>query len=197
MVSPEEINRYWIEEVGPEGWYAGGEALDAEITRRYGDALDAAAEGAFGLWLINAPGALAYLILTDQMSRNVHRGTARAFAMDRSALAVAKGAIDKGWDRQVQEPQRQFFYLPLEHSENLCDQDRAVRLIATRMEQDSGELLRHAKAHREIIRRFGRFPTRNEALGRTSSAAEVEWLAAGGYRLALEAVDADRQMAVA
>ena len=181
MVTAEEIIRFWIDETGPSGWYSGGEDLDSEIRRRFLAQWQEAREGACGLWLTNPVGTLAYIILTDQFPRNMFRNQADAFATDPQARAAAKIAIGRDWDLAVPVEPRQFFYLPLEHSENLIDQDRAVRLIHSRMgDQGAGTLL-HAKAHRAIIRKFGRFPFRNKALGRETSAAEQAWMDAGGY----------------
>ncbi|MFO6463828.1 DUF924 family protein [Jannaschia sp. KMU-145] len=176
---PEDVLTFWLKECGPDDWYKGGDELDATISERFRDAWDAAAAGQLNHWATSARGALALLILTDQFSRNMHRGSGRAFETDPLARSVAKGAIDRGHDLAIPEPERQFFYMPLEHSENLADQERAVRLIMTRM--DSPENLLHARAHREIIRRFGRFPFRNEALGRTTSPRERAFLDEGAY----------------
>lgn len=180
MSDPIEILDYWLGEVGPEGWYAGGEALDADIRDRFGDIWQAAAEGGLEHWVEGTVGTLAYLILCDQLARNMHRGTAQAFATDAQALAAAKLAVDQGWDLNAPEPERQFFYLPFEHSENPADQDRAVELLTERLPFDP-EMALHARAHRETIVQFGRFPFRNAALGRETTAAEAEFLAAGGY----------------
>lgn len=180
MATPEEILSFWLDEVGPEGWYKDDPALDAEIRARFADAWKGAMEGRFALWLTYPSGVLAYIILTDQMSRNMFRGTDQAFASDALARAAAKQAIHRGWDLKIDAPARVFFYMPLEHSETCGDQDRAVRLIKERMPADSTYLL-HAQVHREIIRQFGRFPFRNDALGRGSSAAEAAFMASGGY----------------
>lgn len=180
MVSADEVLAFWLDEVGPKGWYESNPELDAEISRRFGAAWEHAMDGGFGLWLTFPSSALAYIILTDQFPRNMFRGTGKAFASDINARAVAKAAIARDWDLQIDEPARQFFYLPLEHSENQCDQDRAVRLIKTRMSSGDSNML-HARAHREIIRKFGRFPFRNEALGRATTPAESKWLQAGAY----------------
>lgn len=180
MSDPIEILDYWLGEVGPEGWYAGGEALDADIRDRFGDIWQAAAEGGLEHWVEGTVGTLAYLILCDQLVRNMHRGTAQAFATDARALAAAKLAVDQGWDLNAPEPERQFFYMPFEHSENPADQDRAVELLAERLASDP-EMALHARAHRDIIAQFGRFPFRNAALGRENTPAEAEFLAAGGY----------------
>lgn len=181
MVTPDSILKYWLDEKGPEAWYAGGEALDAEIRERFSEAWEELMAGSFGLWLTYPSGALAYIILSDQFPRNMFRGEAKAFASDKAARAAAKAAISRDWDLKIDEPARQFFYLPLMHSENLSDQDRAVRLICTRMPETGQPNLVHARAHREVIRKHGRFPFRNEALGRKSTGAESTFLANGGY----------------
>lgn len=181
MVQPEEILEFWLDHVGPSGWYRQDEALDAEIREKFQPAWSHAQAGAYSLWLTYPTGVLAYLILTDQFPRNMFRGDKRAFASDLAALAAAKCAIDKGWDLRIDEPARQFFYLPLMHSESQTDQDRCVRLMLTRMPESGEENLVHAKAHREVIRRYGRFPYRNAALQRPSNAHEIEFEAQGGY----------------
>ncbi len=181
MVSPEEVLRFWLDEVGPKGWYQNSEALDAQVRDRFSDVWENARAGAYGLWLTYPSGTLAYVILTDQFPRNMFRGEGRAFATDRAGLTAAKVAINRGWDIRIDEPARQFFYLPLMHSENLCDQERCVRLICERMPEHGPGNLLHARAHREVIRRFGRFPYRNAVLGRASTAPERAFEAEGGY----------------
>ena len=179
VVGPDEILAFWLDECSPEQWYANDPEFDESIRQRFGATWQAAREGSFSMWLTYPSGALAYIILTDQFSRNMFRDDPRAFALDRAALAAAKSAIKKAWDLRIDEPARQFFYLPLEHSENLCDQDRAVRLICERIEDPKGLL--HARAHREVIRQFGRFPHRNAALSRKTTGPEQAHLDAGGY----------------
>ncbi len=181
MTTPQDVLAYWLDELGPKGWYEGGETLDADIRDRFLDVWTKAAEGHLGFWLTCPSETLAYIIVTDQFSRNMHRGKSEAFDTDAFALAAAKMAIDRDWDLQIDEPARHFFYMPLLHSENLIDQDRGVRLMHLRLKQDAENTIHHAKAHREIIRRYGRFPFRNEALGRSSSDAEVAFMKAGGY----------------
>lgn len=181
MSDPVAVLDYWLGEVGPDGWYAGGEALDGEIRDRFGDLWQAAADGGLDHWVDGPAGALAYLVLTDQFPRNMWRGSGRAFATDAAARDAARRAIAEGWDMAAPEPERQFFYLPLMHSENLCDQDRAVRLIAERMPKTGASNLLHARAHREVIRQFGRFPFRNAALARRTTGAEREFVDGGGY----------------
>jgi uncharacterized protein (DUF924 family) len=180
MANPEDILSFWLDEVGPDMWYASSADLDGTIRDRFHSDWVRASEGALSLWLTYPSGTLAYIILTDQFPRNMFRGEGQAFATDGIARAAAKMAIDKGWDLRISPPARQFFYLPLMHSECLADQERCVRLMKTRMEEGDDNLL-HARAHREVIRRFGRFPYRNEALSRTSHAGEADFLAGGGY----------------
>lgn len=191
MQTPETVLAYWLDEVGPEGWYAGGEALDADIRDKFAETWEAGVSGGCGLWLTYPLGTLAYIILMDQFPRNMFRGTRDAFVTDCAARAAAKSAIKHGWDMRVDEPARQFFYLPLMHSESLVDQDRCVRLIATRMPETGAHNMTHARAHREVIRWFGRFPTRNAALGRRSTQAETVFLTKGGYKAAMDAVSAE------
>jgi len=181
MTAPEEVLSFWLDTVGPKQWYEASPDLDEDIRNRFLAAYENACEGTYGLWLTYPSGTMAYLILMDQFPRNMFRGEARAFAMDRPAVAAAKAAIHRGWDMRIDEPARQFFYLPLMHSENLCDQDRSVRLILERLPETGASNLLHARAHRDVIRRFGRFPHRNACLGRASSQAETAFLADGGY----------------
>ncbi|MEO0936972.1 MAG: DUF924 family protein [Pseudomonadota bacterium] len=186
----DDVLKFWLDECEPKDWYAQNDALDAQIGARFRAEWEAASEGRHALWLTYPSGALAYIILTDQFPRNMFRNDPRAFALDHAALAAAKSAIDKGWDMRIDAPARQFFYLPLMHSENLCDQSRAVRLICERMPEHGGANLLHARAHREVIRQFGRFPYRNDALGRTSTAAEEAYMSAGGYGSTVRALEA-------
>ena len=180
LKTPEEILSFWLDEVGAEGWYKQDEALDADIRERFLPTYEAAMDGQFALWLTYPSGVLAYVILLDQFSRNMFRGEAKAFASDKVALAAAKQAVHRGWDQKIDAPARQFSYLPMMHAENLCDQEQCVRLMKERLPGGEDNLL-HARVHREVIRRFGRFPYRNEALGRRSTDQEREFADNGGY----------------
>ncbi|SMO36162.1 DUF924 family protein [Paracoccus laeviglucosivorans] len=175
--TPEEINRFWLDEVGEKGWYERSDALDQKIRDRFMPSWQQA-ERLVGEWQTTPEGALASLILTDQFPRNMFREDARAFATDDLARAIANDAIAAGFDLRIDPPARQFFYLPFEHSENIDDQNRAVELFAEFM---PGENLRHAELHRDTIALFGRFPWRNAALGRTPTEAENRVMQAGGY----------------
>ncbi len=189
--SPEEVLAFWLDEIGPAGWYAGGEELDQTVRDKFMPLYERACAGALSLWLTYPSGTLAYIILTDQLTRNMFRDTDKAFATDGIAKAAAKAAISKGWDMRIDEPARQFFYMPLMHSECLSDQDRAVRLFKTRMPETGDHNLPHAQAHREVIRRYGRFPTRNVALSRETSADEQAYLDAGGYGAIVQEMKAE------
>ncbi|EBA16134.1 hypothetical protein RSK20926_20450 [Roseobacter sp. SK209-2-6] len=181
MQGPEAILEFWLDKVGENGWYNSNETLDQEIRDRFLSTWEGAHEGKFSMWLTYPSGTLAYIILTDQFPRNMFRGAGEAFGSDRAALAAAKVAINKKWDLKIDEPARQFFYLPLMHSENLCDQERCIRLMLERMPKTGASNLLHARAHREVIRKFGRFPYRNEALHRASTRPELDYVMAGGY----------------
>lgn len=181
MVGPDSVLEFWLDEVGPKGWYNSSEELDQQIRDKFLTTWDAARSGALSLWLTYPNGALAYTILMDQFPRNMFRNSAKAFATDKAALAAAKVVIDKKWDLKIDEPARQFFYMPLMHSENLCDQERCIRLMKERMPHAGASNLLHARAHREVIRQFGRFPYRNTALERKNSIPEQEYVVGGGY----------------
>lgn len=181
MVSPDEVLSFWLDDVGEKGWYEQSDTLDKTIRDRFGEAWKRAREGTCSLWLTYPSGTLAYIILMDQFPRNMFRKSGDAFATDRAALGAAKAAIHRKWDMRIDEPGRQFFYLPLMHSENLCDQERCVRLICERMPEGRDDNLLHARAHREVIRQFGRFPHRNDALERATTLPERAYLEAGGY----------------
>lgn len=180
MSDPVTVLDFWLGEVGPEGWYAGGEVLDRECRMQFLELWQAAHDGGLEHWVDGAAGTLAYLVICDQLARNMHRGSALAFATDARALAAAKRAVEAGWDMAAPEPERQFFYMPFEHSETPEDQAQAVRLLTERMPSDP-EMALHARAHQAIIARFGRFPFRNAALGRDTTPAEADFMAQGGY----------------
>ena len=167
---------FW-RDAGMGKWFRGGEAFDAECRARWLDAHFAAARREFDGWMDDADGALALVLLLDQIPRNVFRNSGHAFATDPLALHVAGRAIDAGHDAKIDAGLRFFFYLPFEHSEAIADQDRAVDLFTA---LGNADLLGYANAHREVIVRFGRFPHRNAALGRSNSPEEQAWLDAGG-----------------
>lgn len=178
---PQQVIDFWIDDVGENGWYDQDDALDQTIRDRFLNVWEKAQAHELQGWQSDARTVLAFLIVTDQFSRNMFRGDPRAFSTDEMARAAAKHAVDLDWDLKIAEPERQFFYLPLMHSECLTDQDRCVRLMLTRMPETGASNLLHARVHREIIRRFGRFPYRNDALSRETTKEEAQFLAQGGY----------------
>lgn len=187
MSDPVEVLEFWIDEIGPKGWYAGGTEIDATCRDRFADLWQAAQGGGLDHWVDGTVGTLAYLILTDQIPRNIHRTSALAFATDPLARAAAGKAVAKGWDMNAPEPERQFFYMPFEHSEDPADQALALQYLTERM-PGSPDLGLHARAHAEVIRRYGRFPTRNLVLERVSSPDEQTYLDQGGYMALVDAL---------
>lgn len=162
-------------------WFEKNAAYDAEIAQRFAAAVETAMTGAWTAGIADVRDALALLILLDQFPRNIFRGTARAFAGDSIARALADRAVGAGWDGTVAPVERIFIYLPFEHSEDLADQDRSVALFSSLPETPWRAMaLDYAERHRDVIRRFGRFPHRNGALGRNSTADERAYLATPG-----------------
>lgn len=175
--SPANVLGFW-EEAGPDRWYKKDVEFDHEIASRFAELHRRAAAGELDSWAGSADGALALLLLLDQFSRNLFRGSPDSFAQDHKARAIATRAIEAGFDRQVGPAMRQFFYLPLMHSESIVDQERCVALCHSLPDPAN---LPFAREHEEIIRRFGRFPHRNEVLGRHTSPAEQRFLESGGF----------------
>jgi uncharacterized protein (DUF924 family) len=175
--SPASVLDFW-RAVGPERWFKKQAELDADIAARFGAVLEAATNGELTDWETTPEGALALVIVLDQFPRNIFRGDARAFAADAQARAVAIRALARGCDRHVPERERQFFYLPFMHSEDPADQERCLALALTYGRE---EFTKYAEQHADIIRRFGRFPHRNAALSRATTAEEQEFLESGGF----------------
>jgi uncharacterized protein (DUF924 family) len=181
----EAVLEFWFGRPGDPGygghrdeWFRRSDAFDAEIGDRFGALHARAAAGQLDDWIETPRGALALVILLDQFSRNLRRGSAAAFANDAKALELAKAAIDRGHDRAVEPVQRHFFYLPFEHSENLAEQERGVTLIeAMPLHDRKTEAVQYALRHRDVIARFSRFPHRNGVLGRQSTDEERAFLA--------------------
>jgi uncharacterized protein (DUF924 family) len=174
--SPAEVVAFW-KAAGPKKWFAKDAAFDAEIRDRFLETHFAAARRELDGWAVTAEGALALLILLDQFPRNLFRGSGHAFATDPLARGYATSALEAGFDRDYPQELRCFFYLPLEHSERLEDQERSVLLTADLSDNDR----RYAIIHRDIIARFGRFPHRNACLGRATTEEEQAFLDAGGF----------------
>jgi uncharacterized protein (DUF924 family) len=168
-----EVLRFWFGELTSDDWFTTSRATDDAIRNRFSrlheDFRSAIPSEAF----LEPEAALAAVIVLDQFPRNMFRGTADAFASDRLAIAVAANALANGFDTQLSKPQKDFLYLPFGHSEQLADQERCVALF----EALGGDNTKYAIEHRDIIARFGRFPHRNQALGRTSTEEERAFMA--------------------
>ncbi len=189
-IEAKDVVDFWMNHVGPSNWYRNDAALNAEIKSKFEETWENAKRGEFCQWICSPEGCLALILLLDQFPRKMFAGTAKAYSTDGSALAAAKRGIVMGHDLKVSEPERQFFYLPMMHSESLMDQERCVRLMSLRMLKFGGESVLHAKAHRDVIRQFGRFPYRNKILGRQSTSPELAYMTAGGYDLTINTIAA-------
>lgn len=175
MMTPEQVLDFWFAgdlATHRKEWFEKSAEFDATCAR-FAAALREARDGRLDHWAETPRGSLALIILLDQLSRNLHRGSPEAFAADAKAREIARKAIARGFDQALGPVERMFIYLPLEHSEDLADQDLSVRLFTSLGE----EMVRYAEEHREVIRRFGRFPHRNAAMGRASTPEELEYLA--------------------
>ena len=162
-------------------WFRKDAAFDAAIRDRFRTTYERAARGEFDKWCSVAHGALALVIVLVQVPRNLIRDDARAFATDARARAVASESVARGFDGELSTVQRVFMYLPFEHSEVLADQERSVLLFESMEDaKERDAVIEYARRHRDIIRRFGRFPHRNRALGRTSTPEEMAFLATPG-----------------
>lgn len=186
-----DVNEFWFGQLPlrPDGlserwqlWYQSSAATDASIRDRFGSLVDSAVAGGFERWEGQALSRLALIIVLDQFTRNIYRGRAGAFAGDPRALALALNAIDRGLDREVDLIPRGFFYLPLQHAEDLSVQERSVR-VSEQYDAEceaagfKGGQAAFAREHRDVVARFGRFPHRNKALGRQSTPDELTYLA--------------------
>lgn len=162
---------------GPERWFAADAAFDEDCAR-FRALYETAAAGGLDGWRTTAAGSLALIVLTDQIPRNVFRGTPQAFATDPLALAHARHAVGSGFDRGWPIPARGFFYLPFTHAEDLAAQEEGLDVFRATGDQDG---YFHALVHHDAIRRFGRFPHRNPILGRETTPAEQAYLDSGGF----------------
>lgn len=183
MTTPRAVLEFWYSPRARPLWFEKDKAFDDEIRSRFGAAVHAAQQGDLDSWQQSAESTLALLLLLDQFGRNIYRGQAKAYLGDARARQVADRAIARGFDQHFSFQQQRFFYLPFEHSENLEDQRRAIELFSLALDRAApedrdaaAEQLDYAHRHRIVIERFGRFPHRNEALGRPSSDAEIAFL---------------------
>ena len=166
----DSVLHFWFEEVGPDKWWRGGDAVDELCRERFRDLYEEKRQLPAPSFLTDPRTALAAIILFDQLPRNMFRGHADQFMTDSLALAIAKGAVDRGFDDGMTKDEKTFLYMPFEHSEDLHDQQRSLTLF-TALGDDW--LLDFAKKHFDLIERFGRFPHRNQMLGRAPRADEI------------------------
>ena len=180
-LAPQILN-FWFGEGDDYGkahkrWFEKDPAFDTVVTNRFKKLHEEMLQGKHREWLVEPRDCLARIIVLDQCPRHIYRGSARAFSSDALALEAAKHLVAKGWDRELLPVERMFAYLPYEHSESLADQERACELCAPLQQfPETADVPGYAVAHRDIIRRFGRFPHRNALLGRASTAEEIEFL---------------------
>jgi len=185
MTQPEDVLDFWFGDahgIDPR-WFRGGESFDDEIRERFGEEVEAALDGGFDDWESTARHRLALILLLDQFTRNLFRSTPRMYAGDERAFRLSRWGIEQGMDLELVPRERAFFYLPLEHAEDLDAQlvsvERFERL-ATDAGEDKAEMaagfLDYAKRHAEVVRRFGRFPHRNVIFGRETTAEERAFL---------------------
>lgn len=173
----EDVLSFWFEELGRDKWFAKDDAIDAACRNRFAPLIDEINGRPIEDAVTSPANALASVIVLDQFTRNIHRGTPRAFAYDELARAIARLALALALDQRIPADRRVFLYLPFEHSEAYADQLRSVELISA---LGDDEFTRYAQAHRDVIERFGRFPHRNAILGRTSTPEEIEFLSQPG-----------------
>ncbi len=182
-----EVLRFWFGEGPPDTprtqWFEKNEAFDREIGERFGPLIEEALQGRLAGWAAEPETALAQIVVLDQFTRNVFRGTPRAFAGDPLALAAARAMVAAGQDRQLAPVQRVFVYLPFEHAETMQAQETSMQLFGRLAEESprhGAGWLDYARRHHEIVARFGRFPHRNPILGRSSTPEEAEFLTQPG-----------------
>ena len=196
MTGPVDVLEFWFADslTNPDTlperraiWFMGGPDVDQLITKKFGTLPDAALEGELQHWTTDTRNALALVLVLDQFPRNIYRNTARAYHYDAAGLDLALKIIDQGLNSDLHPIEQSFLFLPLQHSETIVEQTRAVQLYETLAAQSPDPYLEsaknsldYAKRHCDIIRRFGRFPHRNAILGRDSTEAEIEFLASGG-----------------
>jgi len=196
VVSPSDIHRFWFQDslTSPQelenrkaNWFGGSKSFDDTIRHAYRDLPDRAINNEFDHWQTDPLLATSFILILDQFPRNIYRGTARSFAYDDKAKRAAQVAIDLGIDSKVHPLEATFIYLPFEHSEDPNDQmtsvglfERLTQNVSTELREYLDSAVGYARKHRDIIAKFGRFPHRNQALGRSTTAAEKAYLDSGG-----------------
>lgn len=176
MQSAQDVIEFWFVEHGPEDWFSANPEFDRRLADAFAETHAAVARGEAWQWRETPDGRLAEIIVLDQFSRQLFRGSPQAFATDSMALALAQEAVAGGHDKALEQARRKFLYMPYMHSESLPIHDEAFRLFTSLGEE---ETLKYEVAHADCLRRFGRYPRRNAALGRQSTAEELEYIASG------------------
>jgi uncharacterized protein (DUF924 family) len=174
-VEPDVILDFWFRELEPRHWFLGSKKLDAMMRKRFTGWVDAALDGQLDVWSATPRGRLALILLLDQFTRNIHRGTTRAFAGDAKAQALVLEGLAAGMDGPLNLSERQFFYMPLVHAEDAKLQALSLKSFAAFL-REAQSIVKHQKDHAAVIERFGRFPTRNAALARASTPEEQAFL---------------------
>ena len=176
--TPKDVLSFWFEETKPEQWFKKNEEFDRTLTIKFAELHEDIISDKKNVWQNDANGSLALILVLDQFSRNMFRDTPKAFKSDKFALKIAKNAIEKGFDKKVKQG-RNFFYMPFMHSESIKEQEKCVELF-TQLAKDEGKDIEsvtdYAVQHRFIIRKFQRFPHRNEILKRESTYSEKEYI---------------------
>jgi uncharacterized protein (DUF924 family) len=173
MTAPQDILDFWFTQTQPAQWWKADPAFDALIAQRFGDLCARAAQAELAGWRAEPAGRLAEVLVLDQFSRNIHRGTPQAFAQDGMALVLAQEAVACGADQALPAEQRGFLYMPFMHSESRAVHEQAQALF-TALGDDNK--LHFEQRHKAIVDRFGRYPHRNAVLGRVSTNEEIEFL---------------------
>lgn len=176
MHTPDDVLHFWFVEHGKDDWFGGKAEFDAELASRFSETHASVARCEAWAWRKTPAGRLAEIIVLDQFSRQLHRGSAEAFAQDKMAVALAQEAISVGADQPIPLERRMFIFMPFMHAESRVIQEEGVRHFA----QFGPDLLKFQTGHRDCIARFGRFPFRNKALGRQSTAEEIAYMTAQG-----------------
>ncbi|MEM1365736.1 MAG: DUF924 family protein [Pseudomonadota bacterium] len=173
VIAPDTVLNFWFTEHGESDWWQGGPAFDAKVSDNFAETLAAAGAGELSHWRDTPHGRLAEIIVLDQFSRQIHRGFGQAYSYDRQALALAQEAVRQGYDQQLTAEQRHFLLMPYMHAESLKVHDDGLPLFKALGLDDA---FKFATGHRDVIERFGRYPTRNAALGRENTPAEAAYL---------------------
>lgn len=173
MRTAQDVLRFWFVDHGQDDWFGGKAEFDAALRAEFAETHEQVARGEAWEWRRDPDGRLAEIIVLDQFSRQLHRGSGKAFAQDTMALALAQEAVAAGADQALSTDRRMFLFMPFLHAESLVIQEEAVKLFR----HLDHEMMQYATGHRDVISRFGRFPFRNVALGRQSTPEEVAYMA--------------------